>query len=264
MKDSQWKRLFQEEMERDAKSILEEVNNDPSVRDVEAPEIIHTRIRQQLNLDDRLTAEERELIRLGKRYKKKRSFTKYVAVAAAAIFILAFSITSTGAGEKIIEKVQWWIADRLQMNLDSHDGSIKGPEIATEDEAYEKIEEVFGVYPVKLDELPKDMVFSKVVIDEELQNARLYYKKGNEKWISCTIIFQHRNASAGLDQEDYVNRTDTMEVQGITVYIIEYDVEDGKARYRAEFEYQKVYYSTLMIGLTEQEMENFVKNLKFF
>lgn len=263
MKDSQWKRLFQEEMERDAKSILEEVNNDPSVRDVEAPEIIHTRIRQQLNLDDRLTAEERELIRLGKRYKKKRSFTKYAAVAAAAIFILAFGITSTGAGEKIIEKVQWWLAGRLQTHLDTGK-DIVGADGLTEDGAYEKIEEVFGVYPVKLDELPKDMVFSKVVIDEELQNARLYYKKGNEKWICCTMWFQYRNTSTGLDMEDGVNQQIEMDVQGTKVYITKYDIEDGQMRYRAEFESQKVFYSTLMIGLTEQEMENFVKNLKIF
>ena len=264
MKDSKWKRLFQKEIQRDAKSILEEVNSDPSVRDVETPEIIHTRLQKELQLGGRLTAEERELIRLGKHYKKRRSFTKYAAVAAAAVFILAFGITCTGAGEKMSVKVQWWIADRLQMNLDSDDGNIKGPEIASEDEAYEKIEEVFGVYPVKLDQLPKDMVFSKVVVDEELQNARLYYKKGDEKWICYTILFQYRHASAGLDTEDSVNHRDEMEVQGTKIYITQYDIEDGQIRYRVEFEFQKVYYSIGTIGLTEQEIENFVKNLKFF
>lgn len=263
MKDSKWKRLFQKEIKRDAKSILEEVNSDPSVRDVETPEIIHTRLQKELQLGERLTAEERELIRLGKHYKKRRSFTKYAAVAAAAIFILAFGITSTGAGEKVIEKVQWWIANRMQIHIDTGK-DIVGADGLTENEAYEKIEEVFGVYPVKLDQLPKDMVFSKVVVDEELQNARLYYKKGNEKWICYTMWFQYRTTSTGLDIEDTPVVNSQIEVSGTVMNIAQYQEMNGQTRFRIEFEHQKTYYFVWCLGLTDQEVENFVKNLKFF
>ena len=264
MKESKWKRLFQRELGKETQGILQEVNSDPDVQDVEAPDIVYTRIKEQLFQESRLTAEERELIRLGKRYQKKRYRAKYVAVAAAAVFVLAMGITATGAGEKVIDKVQWWIAGRLQTNLDTNDGNIKGQDIVHEDEAYEKIEEVFGVYPVKRSYLPKHMVFTEARIEEELQNARVYYEKGKEKIICINMWFQYRPTSTGLDMEDGVVEQSEIVVQGVHINIIKYDMGVAQTRYRVEFEYQKVYYTALIIGLTDQEVENFVKNLNFF
>lgn len=264
MKESRWRRLFRREIDKETQGVLKKVNSNSKVKDAEAPHIIHARVKDQAYSDNRLTAEERELIRLGQRYRRKRSRTKYVAVAAVAIFALALGMTVTGAGERTMERVQWWIAGRIQINLDSNDGKIQGQDIVSEDEAYEKIEEVFGVYPVKRTYLPQYMVFREAHIEEELQNARIYYTKGQEKVLCMSVWFPHRSSSIGIDLEEGVLKRTEMEVQGTIIYLTQYDSSDGKTRCRAEFEYQKVYYSAMMTGFTDQEIENFVKNLKFF
>ena len=49
MDDEKLKRILQEAAEWEADQIMEEVNSDPEMHDVEAPEIIHQRLFQQIH-----------------------------------------------------------------------------------------------------------------------------------------------------------------------------------------------------------------------
>ncbi|MBP3462735.1 MAG: hypothetical protein J6J72_03965, partial [Tyzzerella sp.] len=71
---NEWKEIIEAEMEREAERIMEEVNSDPSLKDVKAPADLRDALFQQIQeyekqkIYDQLTDEDRELIQLGKCY----------------------------------------------------------------------------------------------------------------------------------------------------------------------------------------------------
>ena len=54
-----WKNMLEEEMEREADLIMEEVNSDPSLRDVQAPPGMYEELMEQINEYERQSAYER-------------------------------------------------------------------------------------------------------------------------------------------------------------------------------------------------------------
>lgn len=265
-----WKHLLQKEMEQDAKSIMEEVNSDPSLKDVKAPDEIHEKLMQQIHEHEGvsephvLSAEEKELIRLGRVYQKRRRWNRYAVLAAAVICVLAMGITSLGGPERVIEAMKQMVGIRQQTQIDVSGKDSTGSGIDSQEEAYQKIEDVFGVVSARFTHFPDGMQFSEAVVEEETQNARLYYAKENEKYLSCTMWFNYRASSTGVDIEDKLIRKYDMKVGGINIHVKNYDIKDSDAtRYRAEFEYQKVQYFIMMDGFTEEEVEKTIKNLHF-
>ena len=153
-----WKAMFQQELKEDAKRIMEEVNRDPNLKDVEAPQEIHTKLMQQIReyedaknpVDERLTVEERELIRLGMVYKRTRRWTRYVVIAAAVVTMLAVGITSVGGPKKVIEVVREMVSERERMKVNIDKDRIDEQKVKGEYEAYLKIEETFKTKSVSL------------------------------------------------------------------------------------------------------------------
>ena len=83
--------LSKEELVEEAKSIMEEVNSDQKVVDRPLPvnlrknidkRILALNAKEEKTEGERFSAEERELMRLGKLYKKKRKMRKYFVLAA--------------------------------------------------------------------------------------------------------------------------------------------------------------------------------------
>ncbi len=265
--------MFQQELKEDANRIMEEVNSDPNLKDVEAPEEIHTKLMQQIReyedaknpVDERLTVEERELIRLGMVYKRTRRWTRYVVIAAAVVTMLAVGITSVGGPKKVIEVVRQVVSERdwLKVNVDKE--RIDKGQMGNEHEAYLEIEETFKTSTVFPAYKPDKMKFVESNVDEEIQNAQLYYNAGKDKIFMYNILFNYRSTSIGVDVEDELIQEYVIDVEGHNILIKQYKVEEGtELRWRAEFEHQKVYYFMVMNGLNQQEVEKIVKNLHFY
>ena len=109
------------------------------------------------------------------------------------------------------------------------------------------------------------MKFVESNVDEEIQNAQLYYESGKDKIVMYNILFNYRSTSIGVDVEDELIQEYVIDVEGHNILIKQYKVEEGtELRWRAEFEHQKVYYFMVMSGLTQQEVEKIVKNLHFY
>lgn len=266
-----WKYLLQKEMEQDAKSIMEEVNSDPSLKDVKAPDEIHEKLMQQIHEHEGvsephvLSAEEKELIRLGRVYQKRRRWNRYAVLAAAVICVLAMGITSLGGPERVIEAMKQMVGVRQQTQIDVEGEKLVNSGISNEEEAYQEVEDMFGVIPVRFTELPNDMEFVEGIIEQESQNARLYYEKENEKVLSCTMYFNYRPSSTGIDVEDKLVEEYDVNVQDTIIYIKKYDVKGlDKVRWKLEFQYQKAQYFVTFDGFTEDEANKTIKNLYFF
>lgn len=272
MDDNKLKELLQEEMMQEADRIMEEVNKDPSMKDVVAPEEIYERLKQQIREHEEtiehkeeISAENEELIRLGKIYKKNRSRRKYFVLVAAVVCLLAFGITSIGGAKKVFTEMKRMLGDKEQtvMNTQEKEGRLID-EIASEEDAYRIIDDDMDIYPVKMFYLPEGIEFEEAIIEEGIQSARLYYTDNEGRKIYYYIFTNHRSGSIGIDVEDKILQEYEKELEEVVIKVQEYLVsESDERRWIASFVYKNSQYSIMMMGIGENEVNKIIENLYF-
>ena len=273
MDDNKLKRILQEAMEYEADCIMEEVDSDPNVRELIAPEEIHEKLFQQIREQQEALAkekeaelaEEQELIRLGKIYKKKRSRRKYYILIAAVVCALAVGTVSFGDGKKVFNQMKRLLGDREQSVVNTGDDeSSFARDISDEEEAYKQIEEKFGFIPIKLLYLPEGMEFEEVIIEADSQSTRLYYLDETDKMISYHITTKHRNASVSIDIEDKLIQEYEKELNGITIKYQKYQVSQTmKTRWNISFVHKDAQYFLITTGIEIEEIDKIIENLYF-
>lgn len=271
MDDKKWKEFIQREMDKEMEEIegvLEKINNDPVMREWKAPEGLRDGLFEQIHAKEaeksRLSDDEKELIRLGMVYKKRRKWNKLLVLAAAVVCALAVGVTSIGGPKKVIEKVQGMIEGREQIHNDSEDDRTEEIKTISEVEAYQKIEDEFGFYPVAFDYLPDGIVFESIEFTDNAQNVYMGYSGENQETIVYSIYPNYRTGSIGRDVEDeWIDEYDKV-VRDVTISIKEYLIEENQtSRYIAQFEYQSVCYVLRINNVKEIEVNKILENLHF-
>lgn len=271
MSEKKWKEFIQREMDKELEEIegvLEKINNDPVMREWKAPDGLHDKVLEQIRESqadtERLSDDEKELIRLGMVYKKRRKWNKLLVLAAAVVCALAVGVTSIGGPKKVIEKVQGMIEGREQIHNDSEDDRTKDIKTISEVEAYQKIEDEFGFLPVKLYYMPEGIEFDGMTLAEGTQNVSLCYVGQNEEAITYTIFPNYRTGSIGRDVEDTLINEYEKVVQDNTINVKKYQIENSQAsRHIIQYEYQEVYYVLRVSDVSDKEVEKIVENLFF-
>ena len=265
----EWRELIEAEMEREAEEIMEEVNSDPSLKDVQAPDDIHDALFEQIReyekqkVYDQLTEEDRELIRLGKCYKKQRKIGRYFVIAAAVVFVLAMGSVSMGEGKRISRMISRLFVGREQILTGTEDTDLNV--YNEEGEMREKIEEIYGFIPVRLTYFPKKTVFYEGVIGTDIQGANLIYEMKNGSSMIYIIRPDYRENSIGTDIEDEKVQEYQMMVNGVEVVVTEYIIrESGARKWAARFVYEDVLYLLRVTDISQEDMEKIVNNLHFY
>ena len=271
MNEEKWKRFLQNEMNKEMQEIdgiLEQMDNDPEMKDVVAPEGMHDNLRKMIEENkagtDYLSDEEKELIRLGKVYKKRRKWSKYLVLVAAVVCVLAIGVTSMGGPERVIEKVSWMISDREQTNVDSDSDRVNEPDVVTEAEAIQEIEDAFGIFPVRLDYLPEGVEFEDMILTESTNSVCLNYAGQDQETVIYYMYFNYRTGSIGQDVEDEaIDEYDKL-VHDVTIHVKKYLIEENQThRYKVSYEYRNVHYSLEINHVENGEVDKIIENLYF-
>ena len=271
MNEKKWKRFLKNEMDKELQEIeciLEEMDNDPNMKDVVAPEEIHgklfAQIHEEQNEGETLSEEDKELIRLGKIYRKRRKGNKYLVLVAALVCAMALGVTSMGGPERVIEKFGWKIADREQTNIDTDSERLEEPDGLTEAEAYQQVEDMFGFYPVELLFLPHNMKFQEISMDKTMQVIHMTYQGENDESMSYTVYLNYRTGSIGTDVEDELISEYDKEVDGNQISIRKYRIAENQTeRFVITYEYKNAYYFLQTFYIDDEEIEKIVENLYF-
>lgn len=271
MDDKKWKEFIQREMDKEMdeiEGVLEKINNDPVMREWKAPEGLRDGLFEQIHAKEaeksRLSDDEKELIRLGMVYKKRRKWNKLLVLAAAVVCALAVGVTSIGGPKRVFEKFGWNIGDREQTNIDTDDERIKEPNVVTEAEAYDKIEDVFGFRPVELVYSPDGIEFDEIIITDDAQNIYLSYIGDNQETIIYFIYPNYRTGSLGQDVEDTLVDEYNKVVRDVTINVKEYLIEENKTkRCMVSYEYQNVYYVLETNSIDKTEVDKIIEGLYF-
>lgn len=265
----EWRELIDAEMEREAEEIMKEVNSDPALKDVEAPADLRDALFQQIQehekqkIYDQLTEEDRELIQLGKCYKKQRKLGRYLVAMMAVVFVLAMGNVSMGHGKKIFTILSKKFVNREQTIADS--GNNYPSVYNKEAEIREKIEETYGFIPVRLMYLPDNTVFYEGTFCGEMQGVNLVYEVNEQSSLIYIIRPDYRNSSIGTDIEDEKVQEYQMKVSNVEVVVTEYVIEEsGSQKWAARFVYEDVLYLLRVTDIDQREMEKIINNLHFF
>ena len=272
--DAKRSQLTEEELKliEETERFMEEVYSDPEVANAPLPKNMRENIFREIRAreaekekqkENLLTDEDKELIRLGKRYKKTRKLQRYLVLAAALVLAMAFGITSMGGPEKLLEKVNWMIAGRQQTNVDSDHEEVTPTFGMDEEEVYQKIEEEYGFRPVRTMYLPEKIGFVEGEVYKEVSSALLVYGTGEEAKISYNIRLNYQVGSWGKDVEDELLDEYVVQVDDVVINVKKYEVTDGQERIIATFEYQEVGYSLAFAELESEEVEKVINKLYF-
>lgn len=249
---------LKEEVDREARKIQREIEDRDDLDDISVSEDMETSLFekiQEYEYDKRLKKEVR------RRKKKHRLF-----FALAAVLILVCGSVMTGTGSKSYWKVLW---DRIAgdeslsvVNVEQ----MESQETKDLDEVqvFNEIRRRLGISPIRFGYMPVDMFLQDFEIDEEQNNAVLFYTY-NDNIIKYSMYMNDDDSSQGQIEPDELIRAYQIDtVDDITVIVKEYAVKDSEdSRYIAEFEYMDAQYE--IKGVMERgEFEEIIKNLIFY
>lgn len=262
----------EKEMVDEIESYMKEVDSQPDVAESPLPPELQAKIHRQIETRalarekterERMSQEERELIRLGKIYRKRRKARKYVVLAAALVAVLALGITSIGGPEKVFETFERKVLGRERTGVDTDD-SNKFVETVSEEEVYQQIEDKFGFWAVRMLYLPEEVEFLKAKIGDEIQGVNIIYGKDGNAKVIYFIRPNYRDGSLGKDIEETDMDEYSMDVDEVHIIIkMHYVEESEEERWLAEFKYQNVQYFLQGIDISKAEFEKIIKNLYF-
>lgn len=265
------KQFLEEELKKEEIATMKEVAEDKELEGLVAPEEMTQALFAKIDAyekdlakeDSRLTAEEKELIQLGKVYRRRKKYTKYWVLAAALILALAIGTTSIGGPKKVIRTIVESIKGKgTEIETVTDDGSITKT-AAAEDEAYRQVKEKWEADPVQLVHLPECVRFGNFHIDDSMNMIQLnYYKEGAVK-IMYQILPRYATSSFITGMEEKVLDEYKDQVKGVAVTYKGYQVEDGTERWVASFTDEKVQYFLWVYDSNEEEITKIVENLNF-
>lgn len=268
MKDEDWKEFIAKEMEKSLDEVMAEIEADPKMKDVKPPKgmydnvmaMIHEHERQKIY--EQLSDEDKELIRLGRAYQKKRRFDGFVVALAAVIVGLGIGSVCIGDEGNIFSMMSRIFGKGEEVIIDSD--NIEPIVHVEESDAYEQIEEEYGFSPVKLNYLPADTYFKEAIFGADLQGINMYYVMNGRANIIYTICPNYRESSLAILVEDEKIREYTMVVKEVEISLTEYNIEDsGENRWLLQWKYQNVRYLLRITNMEQNEVEQIINHLRF-
>ena len=203
---------------------------------------------------EREAREERD----GKIIRKKKRIRMFIGLAA--VLGMGVGVTSMGGPERIIQMMKRAVGDREITQIDSNEDNLKI--IEAEEKAYQKVNETFGIEPVRIRYKAKKMKFEKMEFDKELQIVELYYEY-EEEMIAYLINASYEDMSWGVDVEDEIVKSYDEEIKGCNIQIKVYNISPtDEKKYSASFKYKGLEY--YLIGVMNEEVFYNILNNLFF
>ena len=266
--DNDWKEFIAKEMEKSLDEVMAEIEADPKMKDVKPPKgmydnvmaMIHEHERQKLY--EQLSDEDKELIRLGRAYQKKRRFDGFVVALAAVIVGLGIGSVCIGENDNVFKTISTLFTRQDRIMVNSEDTELIT--YIAEEDVYEKVEQTFGITPVKLGYLPLKTVFYEATFIPDMQGVNMIYERDDMTSIVYIIRPNYRESSFGTIIEDKKIQDYNMSVNDVIINVTEYKiVETGMNKWVVNFKYQDVQYMLRINKMVQEEVEKIIKNLGF-
>lgn len=266
--NSEWREIIGRELDREAERIMDEVNSDPTLREVQAPEGMYDEVMKQIQEYERqksyeqLSEEDLKCLMVGKAYMKRRKVYRHVILAAAVVALFSLGTVSLGEKDGIFGFVTRWFSDDEQVVINSEE--VEQILFVDENELFEEVEKVYGFIPVRLGYLPENTELFEATMDEVLQCVNMIY--GLEEKASLTYIIRpnYRESSFGMVMEDEKKEEYKIMVNDTEVVLTRYAIDEMEEnQWSVYFVYEDVIYMLRIFEMEQEEVEKIVMNLDF-
>ena len=254
---------LKEELEKEAAEIEKELAEDPELDNLEVCKELDDAIYAEIQRYEKEQEEDKIKEFPLRTYKKKKRAKLIVALVAILVLVMGMSVSSVGSKsymKALIEK----FTGKSQMDVTNvKDMDSQETDEWEENMAYRQVDEMIKGKSIRIWDMPKGMKFINYSINEEIQQADIFYKYKGET-IRYEIYLNQTDSSKGVTKEDSEVKVYEIEVDGNKVEIEERKIEKlSEKSLIAEFEYKGVYYQ--LKGIMEKaEFNKIIKSLKFY
>lgn len=254
---------LKEELEKEAAEIEKELAEDPELDNLEVSKELDDAIYAEIQRYEKEQEEDKIKEFPLRIYKKKKRTKLIVALVAILVLVMGMSVSSVGSKsymKALIEK----FTGKSQMDVTNvKDMDSQETDEWEENMAYRQVDEMIKGKSIRIWDMPKGMKFIDYSINEEIQQADIFYKYKGET-IRYEIYLNQTDSSKGVTKEDSEVKVYEIEVDGNKVEIEERKIEKlSEKSLIAEFEYKGVYYQ--LKGIMEKaEFNKIIKSLKFY
>lgn len=254
---------LKEELEKEAAEIEKELAEDPELDNLEVSKELDDAIYAEIQRYEKEQEEDKIKEFPLRTYKKKKRAKLLVALVAILVLVMGMSVSSVGSKSYMKELIEKFTGKSQVDVTNVKDMESTSIEDLEEAKAYRKVDDMIKRKCVRIRNMPKGMKFINYSINEEIQQADIFYEYQGET-IRYEIYLNQTDSSKGVTKEDSEVNVYEIEVNGNKVEIEERKIEKiSEKSLIAEFEYKGVYYQ--LKGVMEKsEFNKIIKNLKFY
>ena len=280
-------RKLRESLKEEADRIAEELENNPELQDIKAPDDMYDKIVEKLkeqgiweepsqtDVYELLSEKDREALKMGqkmqvKRAKREKCRKKLGRIgrskASMTVLIIVASLLAVGCGSEAsrayVQRMWSLVVDgQLTIGIDGSENNRRS--LTTEEEKiYSKIKESLGFSPIVWSYSPDSMVLEKYQIKPETYSCAIRYQiNGNPMVVQ---MYKDDYVDSKVTKFDgTIVKTEIIESSNITVQIWQIrNWEKGKA-YVTQFEIDGGYY--IITGEIDEEIfTKIIKSIKLY
>lgn len=254
---------LKEELEKEAAEIEKELAEDPELDNLKVSKELDDAIYAEIQRYEK-EQEENKIKEFPLRtYKKKKRTKLIVALVAILVLVMGMSVSSVGSKSYMKELIEKFTGKSQVDVTNVKDMDSKEKQEWAERKAYQEVDEMIKVNCVRILDGPKEMHFVNCDINEDIQQADLFYEYKGET-LRYEIYLNQADSSRGVTKEDAEITTYELNIQNNQIKISERKTEKAEANVMtAEFEYKGVFYQ-LRGKMKKNEFDKILKNLKFY
>lgn len=254
---------LKEELEKEAAEIERELAEDPELDNLEVSKELDDVIYAEIQRYEKEQEEDKIKEFPLRTYKKKKRAKLIVALVAILVLVMGMSVSSVGSKSYMKELIEKFTGKSQVDVTNVKDMDSKDVENAAEKDAYRKVDDMIKRNCVRLLDGPKEMHFVSYNINEDIQQADLFYEYKGET-IRYEIYLNQADSSRGVTKEDAEITMYELNIQNNQIKISERKTEKAEANVMtAEFEYKGVFYQ-LRGKMEKNKFNKILKNLKFY
>ena len=254
---------LKEELEKEAAEIEKELAEDPELDNLKVSKELDDAIYAEIQRYEKEQEEDKIKEFPLRTYKKKKRAKLIVALVAILVLVMGMSVSSVGSKSYMKELIEKFTGKSQVDVTNVKDMDSQDVESMEERESYQEVDKMIKRKSIRIMERPEEMHFVSCNINEDIQQADLFYEYQGET-IRYEIYLNQTDSSKGVTKEDSEVNVYEVEIDGNKVQIEERKIEKiGEKSLIAEFEYKGVYYQLKGI-MKKSEFNKIIKNLKFY
>lgn len=254
---------LKEELEKEAAEIEKELAEDPELDNLKVSKELDDAIYAEIQRYEKEQEEDKIKEFPLRTYKKKKRAKLIVALVAILVLVMGMSVSSVGSKSYMKELIEKFTGKSQVDVTNVKDMDSKEMKNALENDAYSEVDRMIKQRCVRILDRPDEMHYASCNINEDIQQADLFYEYKGET-IRYEIYLNQTDSSKGVTKEDAEITTYELNIQNNQIKIFERKTEKAEANVMtAEFEYKGVFYQ-LRGKMEKNKFNKIIKNLKFY